>query len=241
MKKVYFVVAFLIGCICCSGLFAATAKYDIEMQIKNVSDAKKLYKFLESNKGKIVKIKVSIPQIDPQRVNVYNLKTTREYTCRVEILDSKNAKVGEQIWDGVCPMEGEIISHHFGNNIIGKDKSQMNEKYKKDNIDMIVAGKGSYGYNYYLDNGYIIFEEYLQANSSNFYSIKLDDFSDTSGLDGLYYVDNNYTESILFLESSYPPPLVCLDVCEDIDSVQSLKIEKIEPKYIELFRYLNKK
>lgn len=236
-----------------------SSKPKLELELKGISEAKKLYKFLESNEGKIVELDIRLPHesFNLDRIFTHTNESVNkngELVC----VEKKNKIVEEGIktineYDTYPQCDNEhkyIIEHHFGKNALkdSMERQEMDEKWKKANSDIVISGDGDFTAfydseiieEYRLNKGNIAFEDYQANGKSQFYSISVkgkDLRFGSFGLHGLFFVSPG-GEDFQYLEIS---GAVCgyYEECEP--NSHSLSLESIDiPKYKAIFEYLGK-
>lgn len=251
-----------------------SSKPKLELELKGISEAKKLYKFLESNEGKIVELSVSIPYeyenfID--RIFFYENKTINkngEEMCEIkknkfpdmgDVTSYTTIEKSEEYHK--CENEGKhIIEHHIGKNALKsrEDIENMDEKWKKANSDIVISGEGYFDgpegtiEGYYLNNGYIAFEDYQGNGKSQFYSIKVDGKLNSHEFKGIFYVYYK-KESNIYGDNSNPNDFPYLQTIGDFNyycgiecdagepNTKAIVLESIDiPKYEAILEYLGK-
>lgn len=268
MKKIYRIFGIFIlfvGCILNGAPATKTNKSKLDLEINGTIDAKKLYQFLESNKGNIVELNVAFPigSFDTKRIFFYedeNARANNQVVCVTKKKIFKDSFYETIVIDdnegympGACKDEHKtIIEHHIGKNILSsaikKDKKEMDEKWKKANNDIVVVGEGYFDgaegdiSEYNIKNGYIAFEDYIGNNKTNFYSIVVNGDGNISsyGLNGLFLVRSVGGEMFQYLDMT-GDMVYCEPECNGEPNTHGIYIEPIDAeKYGAIVKYFSK-
>ncbi|MWV72565.1 hypothetical protein DCO59_09515 [Helicobacter saguini] len=176
-----------------------------------------------------------------------DIERNGETYCKKQSLNLLTHKASEIIVAGHCNEHNDsnIRVFHLATKELGKDRSKMDDKWKKANNDAIFAllDVDSESSLYHIKNPFIAFKDYKGGDlPTQFFVINMKsefnlDFHHIV-LDGYFYVDNTplYSGNIDFLDKS--GEVQYDDMGEGIENIHYLTLDYIDTKYIELIKYM---